>query len=197
MRRVCAVRCGYIFQPFFLNDLLKLRMTGARGISIMFSSGDNGVGDGDPNPATQKCFTNVGRNVTKFIPDFPASYVISFFRVHDLTPINSCPLWITNYLWAKFCHLTSHPSVTTVGGTTNVPEVAVTRFFSGGGFSNYVSCREANRNCMTNQKSIIFSSLDLPTRQLMSMPIWMLFPKELSQVFLIRELFRYGTLGAE
>ena len=33
------------------------------------------------------------------------------------------------------------PSVTTVGGTTNVPEVAVTRFFSGGGFSNYVSCR--------------------------------------------------------
>ncbi|KAG6810194.1 hypothetical protein H0H93_015135, partial [Arthromyces matolae] len=27
--------------------------------------------------------------------------------------------------------------VTTVGGTTNIPEVAVSRFFSGGGFSNY------------------------------------------------------------
>ena len=54
-------------------------MTGARGISIMFSSGDNGVGDGDPDPATQQCFTNDGRNVTKFIPDFPASYVIFYF----------------------------------------------------------------------------------------------------------------------
>jgi hypothetical protein len=51
---------------------------------------------------------------------------------------------------------------------------------------------------MTNQKSIIFSSLDLPTRQLMSTPIWMLFPKELSQVSLIRELsfiVQYGTSG--
>jgi len=81
---------------------------GARGISIMFSSGDDGVGDGDPNPATQECFSNLpedkGRNVTVFIPDFPAS----------------CPF------------------VTTVGATTRVtPEIAVTRFFSGGGFSNY------------------------------------------------------------
>jgi tripeptidyl-peptidase-1 len=54
-------------------------MSGARGISIMFSSGDNGVGDGDPNPATQQCFSNDGRNVTVFIPDFPASYVIFLF----------------------------------------------------------------------------------------------------------------------
>jgi tripeptidyl-peptidase-1 len=69
----------------------------------MFSSGDGGVGDGDPNPATQQCFTNDGRNVTRFIPGFPAS----------------CPF------------------VTAVGGTTNVPEVAVSRFFSGGGFSNF------------------------------------------------------------
>jgi tripeptidyl-peptidase-1 len=31
-------------------------------------------------------------------------------------------------------------SVTSVGGTTNInPEVAVSRFFSGGGFSDYVS----------------------------------------------------------
>ena len=50
-------------------------MTGARGISILFSSGDFGVGDGNPDPATQQCFTNDGRNVTKFIPSFPASYV--------------------------------------------------------------------------------------------------------------------------
>jgi len=46
---------------------------GARGISLVFSSGDFGVGDGDPDPATQQCFTNNGKNQTKFIPRFPAS----------------------------------------------------------------------------------------------------------------------------
>ncbi|KAG5340417.1 hypothetical protein C0989_001657 [Termitomyces sp. Mn162] len=73
---------------------------GLRGISLLFSSGDGGVGDNDPDPSTQQCFSNDGKNETKFIPSFPAS-------------------------------------VTTVGGTTNIPEVAVSRFFSGGGFSNY------------------------------------------------------------
>lgn len=46
---------------------------GARGVSVMFSSGDGGVGDGDANPATQTCFTNDGTNRTAFIPGFPAS----------------------------------------------------------------------------------------------------------------------------
>lgn len=32
-------------------------------------------------------------------------------------------------------------SVTAVGATTHIPEVAVSRFFSGGGFSNYVRPR--------------------------------------------------------
>ena len=68
------------FLNHFLNNLLKSGMTGARGISIIFSSGDDGVGDGDPNPATQQCSQVInGRNVTKFIPLFPASYVIIFF----------------------------------------------------------------------------------------------------------------------
>lgn len=48
-------------------------LTGARGVSLTFSSGDGGVGDGDPDPATQQCITNDGRNATKFIPGFPAS----------------------------------------------------------------------------------------------------------------------------
>ncbi|KAG6845432.1 hypothetical protein H0H87_009339 [Tephrocybe sp. NHM501043] len=42
---------------------------GARGVSLMFSSGDGGVGDNDPNPATQQCFTNDGRNA---FPDVSA-----------------------------------------------------------------------------------------------------------------------------
>ncbi|EIM87870.1 subtilisin-like protein [Stereum hirsutum FP-91666 SS1] len=76
---------------------------GARGVSVMFSSGDGGVGDGDSNPATQQCFSNNGTNATVFIPAFPAS----------------CPF------------------VTAVGATNHIPETAVSRFFSGGGFSNY------------------------------------------------------------
>ncbi|KAI9434428.1 subtilisin-like protein [Lactarius indigo] len=47
--------------------------SGARGVSLLFSSGDLGAGDGDPDPATQTCFTNDGKNQTRFIPFFPAS----------------------------------------------------------------------------------------------------------------------------
>ncbi|KAH9026459.1 subtilisin-like protein [Lactarius hengduanensis] len=46
---------------------------GARGVSLLFASGDGGVGDGDPDPATQTCFTTNGKNQTKFLPYFPAS----------------------------------------------------------------------------------------------------------------------------
>ncbi|KAI0039128.1 subtilisin-like protein [Auriscalpium vulgare] len=74
---------------------------GARGVSLLFSSGDGGAGDSNPDPKTQTCLTNDGRNVTRFIPRFPAS----------------CPF------------------VTAVGGTINIPEVALN--FSSGGFSYY------------------------------------------------------------
>ena len=47
--------------------------TGARGVSLFFSSGDNGVVDGNPDPKTQICKTNDGRNTTQFLPAFPAS----------------------------------------------------------------------------------------------------------------------------
>ena len=100
MRWLCSVRCGYI-STIILSDLLKSRMTGARGISVLFSSGDSGVGDGDPDPATQKCLSNDGRNVTQFIPDFPATYVIFVSMVNVLTPINRCPLWMP-IVWGSF-----------------------------------------------------------------------------------------------
>ncbi|KAG0045804.1 hypothetical protein BGZ83_008984 [Gryganskiella cystojenkinii] len=77
---------------------------GARGTSVIVSSGDYGVGDGNPHIATQKCFSNDGRNVTMFLPTFPST----------------CPF------------------VTSVGATASFnPEIAVSRFYSGGGFSNY------------------------------------------------------------
>ncbi|KAG2062861.1 subtilisin-like protein, partial [Suillus decipiens] len=46
---------------------------GVRGVSLLFSSGDGGVGDGNPDPATQICKSNDGQNRTKFLPTFPAS----------------------------------------------------------------------------------------------------------------------------
>ncbi|KAI0677175.1 tripeptidyl peptidase A [Trametes maxima] len=46
---------------------------GARGVSLLFSSGDGGVGDGEEDPALQECFTNDGRNATRFVPLFPPS----------------------------------------------------------------------------------------------------------------------------
>lgn len=55
------------------QSVLKHNLAGARGVSLTFSSGDGGVGDGDPDPATQECITNDGRNATRFIPGFPAS----------------------------------------------------------------------------------------------------------------------------
>lgn len=40
---------------------------GARGVSLLFSSGDNGVG------VNGRCKTNDGKNTTQFLPSFPAS----------------------------------------------------------------------------------------------------------------------------
>ena len=39
-------------------------LLGARGVTVIYSSGDGGVGDGNPDPATQLCQTNDGRNVS-------------------------------------------------------------------------------------------------------------------------------------
>ncbi|KAI4715898.1 subtilisin-like protein [Aureobasidium sp. EXF-10727] len=76
------------------------KQLGARGISVLFSSGDDGVG------ADGTCFSNTNTSQPMFLPAFPAS----------------CP-WVT-----------------TVGGTAGfLPEVAVSRFGSGAGFSNYFS----------------------------------------------------------
>ncbi|KAH0362604.1 tripeptidyl-peptidase 1 precursor, partial [Aureobasidium melanogenum] len=70
----------------------------ARGISVLFSSGDSGVG------ADGFCYSNSNVSQPTFLPEFPAT----------------CP-WVT-----------------TVGATASFePEVAVSRFGSGAGFSNY------------------------------------------------------------
>ncbi|PCH42075.1 subtilisin-like protein [Wolfiporia cocos MD-104 SS10] len=60
----------YSYATRVCSDFAQL---GALGVSILFSSGDGGVGDGDPDPATQECYSNDGTNKTMFIPGFPAS----------------------------------------------------------------------------------------------------------------------------
>lgn len=76
-------------QSFATRVCAGFAQLGARGVTLTFSSGDHGVGDGNPNPATQKCFTNDGRNVTRFIPTFPAGYVnwLLLNSLPDLPPI--------------------------------------------------------------------------------------------------------------
>lgn len=88
------------------NDFAQL---GARGVSLLFSSGDGGVSGGmlfiyisfGSLGQTGSCVSNDGSNRKMFMPTFPAA----------------CPY------------------VTSVGGTTSFPETAVS--FSTGGFSNY------------------------------------------------------------
>jgi tripeptidyl-peptidase I len=55
---------------------------GARGVSLLFASGDNGVG------TNNTCFSNDGKNTPMFLPDFPAScpYVTSVGATHKFYP---------------------------------------------------------------------------------------------------------------
>lgn len=68
--------CYQVPRDYAVRVCKEFAQLGARGISVMFSSGDGGVGDGDADPATQTCFTNDGLNTTRFIPLFPARYVV-------------------------------------------------------------------------------------------------------------------------
>ncbi len=55
---------------------------GARGVSLIFSSGDNGVGNG------ASCQTNDGKNTTTFLPGFPAGcpYVTTVGATKNVNP---------------------------------------------------------------------------------------------------------------
>lgn len=76
-------------------------------------------------------------------------------------------------------------SVTAVGGTTGFPEVAVSRFFSGGGFSNFVRNRSLGQ-CLALTHTIC-SSLGRPTKIKMSLHISPPFRRERMLVSSIRK----------
>jgi hypothetical protein len=79
-RRLCPSRMRGICSTWSATSLSQIAdcrpdglLLGARGTSVLFSSGDGGVGDGNPDATTQTCITNDGKNRTKFIANFPAS----------------------------------------------------------------------------------------------------------------------------
>ena len=93
---------------------------GARGSSVLFASGDYGVGAVD-------CKSNDGKNVTEFQPVFPAACKSS--------TMVCIACWLEADRWST---RSQGPFVTAVGGTFGIsPETAAP--FSGGGFSRYFS----------------------------------------------------------
>ena len=53
-------------------------LIGARGVSVLFAAGDGGVGDwGLENRTQHLCFSNDGRNVTKFLPGKHAASLLT------------------------------------------------------------------------------------------------------------------------
>lgn len=52
---------------------------GARGVSVLFASGDHGVG------SAGSCFTNDGENTPSFLPSFPATCVSCLVGMADLS----------------------------------------------------------------------------------------------------------------
>ena len=60
----------------------ELAQLGARGVTLLFSSGDQGVGE------QGSCVSNDGKNTTKFLPAFPAScpYVTTVGGTRDFNP---------------------------------------------------------------------------------------------------------------
>ena len=91
---------------------------GLRGVSVLFASGDDGVGTGD-------CMVNDGSGKVQFLPTFPASCMFDVLYTDAGT----------SRLSSSRRHTFVGPWVTSVGGTMDDPEVAAD--LSGGGFSNY------------------------------------------------------------
>ena len=97
---------------------------GARGHSLLFASGDRGVG------LNNTCLSNDGKNTTMFIPSFPAScpYVTTVGATHEFQPEV----------------VAFRPR--TVDAAGNVREV----YSSGSGFSNYFSRPQYQDNVVSN-----------------------------------------------
>lgn len=68
---------------------------GARGVSVLFASGDQGVG------AIGDCVTNDGKNTTTFLPQFPGSCVSLIQFLCAKSSADTCILSRMSLLWAQ------------------------------------------------------------------------------------------------
>lgn len=97
-------------RSYALRVCQQLAQVGARGTTLFFSSGDHGVG------STNTCFSNDGKNTTKFLPSFPAS----------------CP-----YVTAVGATMNFEPEESAYRPSRNVSGVFRDLYSSGAGFSEY------------------------------------------------------------
>ena len=65
MREHCETNTPYCNTNMIYSTCSMFAQLGARGVSVLFSSGDTGVGSA--------CETNDGKNATRFLPIFPAA----------------------------------------------------------------------------------------------------------------------------
>jgi len=97
---VCVKALHNLVSGYFISTtyLLSTLRAGARGVSVLFASGDAGVGDGNPDPNTQGCFSNDGKNATKFLPFFPAScpYVTAVGATIGIAPEVAVYEWFSS-----------------------------------------------------------------------------------------------------
>ncbi|KAJ7068722.1 subtilisin-like protein [Mycena amicta] len=108
---------------------------GCRGVSLLFASGDGGVGDGISDPESQTCQTNSGKPKTRYGFLGRVSRMLTrHSQIHPDVPSVFIYLLLFN-LRLTFAASRSCPYVTSVGGTMSIPEVSSS--FSGGGFSDY------------------------------------------------------------
>ncbi|KAH8993911.1 subtilisin-like protein [Lactarius akahatsu] len=111
------------FPPDYAKSVCELfGQLGARGVSMLFASGDSGVGGGD-------CKKNDGSGVVEFQPLFPATCTCGC-EFSPLTSSTQAQIPVAHHPATHF----AGPWVTSVGGTMGRPEVAAP--FSTGGFSN-------------------------------------------------------------
>lgn len=121
--RVSTVHIGALYLRLAAKfDSYILGARGTRGVSVLYASGDYGIGKG-------KCRGNGDAGPVHFATLFPALYVwLFFFRLQALRQLRYRSGSLTTSPFAG-------PWLTSVGGTMNSPEIAAR--ISGGGFSEY------------------------------------------------------------
>ena len=111
--------------PDYMDSVCDLfKLLGSRGVTILVPSGDDGVGD--------------DRSKTFYV-HFPASCTCDFQSL-----LASCTQAQVQVAYRIFLIIFAGPFVTSVGGTTGIPEVA--SFFSGGGFSSHFTAENYQKD---------------------------------------------------